>query len=109
MAPLVPDAENAVLAQPLVPFLIELPQADDVGGEAWDVVYPVKRLMFPPLHLKRTVLGPFMSTMEPSLNLMVPWTLVSSLKKAYCTLVMWFVAPVSMIHHADSPSLLSLS
>jgi CDP-diacylglycerol pyrophosphatase len=70
------------------------------------VVDALQHLVFPVLALEEDGVAPSMSTTEPSPNLTVPRTPVSSSEKADRAPVMWLVAPVSRIHRVDSPSLL---
>jgi hypothetical protein len=46
-AVLIPDPEDTMFTTPFELLLIELAEADNVGGEARDVVHPLERLMLP--------------------------------------------------------------
>jgi hypothetical protein len=102
---LIVDPHEPVLDENLEPTFIQLAIADDVGGEARDVVGIVESLVV-------SVLAgglPLICTTEPSLNRTMPTTLVSRSAKTSSMLVMWLEAPMSKIHHFRSPSPLSPS
>jgi hypothetical protein len=87
-ASLIPNIEDAMFTAPLELLLVELPQDDDVCGEARDVIHPLERLALPVLALEEDGVAPLDATTKLSPNFTVPQMLVSSSKKAEHTLVM---------------------